>query len=80
LGALQPLEWGAIDQFLRWRPQEPADDRIVIVGINETDINRLDHWPTTDAELAELLKAIRAQSTSRNWAGYCARSPHATWT
>jgi adenylate cyclase len=62
IGALQSLEWGAIDQFLRWRPQEPADDRIVIVGINETDINRLDHWPTTDAELAELLKAIRAQS------------------
>ena len=34
-GLLQLLEWAALDQFFRLRPQEPADSRVVIVGISE---------------------------------------------
>ena len=41
VGSLQFLELAAFDTFLQQRPEEPIDDRILIVGINEKDINRL---------------------------------------
>ena len=33
-GLLQFLELSALDNFLRLRPEEPVDERIVNVGIN----------------------------------------------
>ncbi|MEH2080095.1 MAG: CHASE2 domain-containing protein [Nostoc sp.] len=38
LGIMQPLELAAYDQMMRQKPDEPLDDRILIVGINESDI------------------------------------------
>lgn len=35
LGLLQAWEWGAYDLYIRLRPTQPPDDRIVIVGIQE---------------------------------------------
>ncbi|BAZ20215.1 putative sensor with CHASE2 domain protein [Kalymmatonema gypsitolerans NIES-4073] len=54
-GYLQYLEWQALDNFLRLRPEEPIDERIVIVGINEADIRSVGGYPIPDRDLAELL-------------------------
>ncbi len=60
-GGLQILEWAAFDQFFRWRSLEPPDRRIVIVGINESDIERLGQWPPSDRVIAQLLEKIKQQ-------------------
>lgn len=60
MGLLQFLEWSALDKLLRLRPSEPIDERIVIVGINETDIRNVGTYPIPDRKMAELL--IKLQS------------------
>jgi adenylate cyclase len=60
-GWLQAWELAAFDQFMRWRPLEERDDRIVIIGIEEKDLKRVGRWPIPDAVLAELLEKIHAQ-------------------
>lgn len=56
-GFLQPLELGAIDQSFRWRSEPPKDERIVIIGVDENDIQQLG-WPLTDERLADLLQQL----------------------
>ena len=58
-GSLQGLEWTAFDHFLRWRPAEPIDRRIVIVGINEADIRRAGSYPIPDRNIAALLRKLQ---------------------
>ncbi|WP_432808927.1 CHASE2 domain-containing protein [Pantanalinema sp. GBBB05] len=58
-GSLQVLEWMAFDYFLRSRPIEPADPKVVIVGINETDIKAVGKYPIPDRELATLLRTLQ---------------------
>ena len=60
-GLLQPLELNALDEFFRLRPAEPADLRIVIVGIDESDIRQQGEWPIPDGALARLLTKIEQQ-------------------
>lgn len=60
-GSLQPYEWLVYDQFLRSRPPEPIDSRVVIVEITEDDLRRSRRWPVDDATLARLLQKIRQQ-------------------
>ena len=60
-GLLQGLELAALDQFFRLRPKEPVDSRIVIVGINEADIQKIGKWPLSDAKLAKLLETLKQQ-------------------
>ncbi|NER21390.1 MAG: adenylate/guanylate cyclase domain-containing protein [Symploca sp. SIO1B1] len=60
-GWLQPWEQTTLDQYFRWRPPEPIDDRIVIVGIDEADLKKAKQWPISDSQLAQLLKQIKAQ-------------------
>ena len=55
IGLLQPLEWAALDQFFRLRPQEESDRRILIVEINETDLQKVGTWPIPDTTIAQLL-------------------------
>lgn len=62
LGFLQAWEWAALDQYFRLRPQEPVDERILIVEISEADLNKVGQWPIPDNVLAELLKNIKAQN------------------
>lgn len=57
-GSLQYLEWQALDNFLRLRPEEPIDERIVIIGIDETDIKSAG-YPIRDRDLAELLIKLK---------------------
>lgn len=58
LGAFEVAEWKALDIFLRGRPPEPQDSRILIVGINEVDIQQVGTYPIPDADLAGLLQTL----------------------
>lgn len=60
VGALQHLELMAFDQFVRLRPAEPPDDRIVIVGIDENDLRAIGTIPIPDRDLAELITTLNA--------------------
>jgi adenylate cyclase len=60
LGLLQSWEWAAYDQYFRWRPLEPLDDRIVIVGIDEVDIRAVGKPIFPDQVYAQLLKKLIA--------------------
>lgn len=59
-GILQAPEWAAFDLLLRSRPPEPIDERIVIVGINESDIQAIGRYPIPDRTIAGLLKTLQA--------------------
>jgi diguanylate cyclase (GGDEF)-like protein/PAS domain S-box-containing protein len=59
LGLLQPWELAVYDQFIRVRPPEPRDNRIVIVGIDEGDLQKFG-FPIPDGKMAELLQKIAA--------------------
>ncbi|MEG4581316.1 CHASE2 domain-containing protein [Microcoleus sp. MON1_C5] len=58
-GFFQVWEWAAFDHFVRWRPAEPIDSRIVIVEINEADLQKYG-YPISDAVLAQLLQKLHA--------------------
>lgn len=58
-GSLQFIEWVTLDSFLRLRPSEPIDERVVIVGINEEDIRRIKDYPIPDREIAKLLRTLQ---------------------
>jgi len=60
MGLLQFGEWEAFDQFFRLRPPQLADERILIVGIQEADIQQIGKWPIPDRNMAELIKKIRS--------------------
>ncbi|MFP4222303.1 MAG: CHASE2 domain-containing protein [Phormidium sp.] len=57
LGLWQPLEWMAYDYLFLLRPESSQDDRILIVGLTEPDIER---WgsPIKDETLATLLETL----------------------
>jgi CHASE2 domain-containing sensor protein len=57
-GALQQLEWWSLDHLLRSRPDEPTDQRVLIVGIDEADISAIDTYPIPDRRLSELLETL----------------------
>ncbi|HEY9748493.1 MAG TPA: CHASE2 domain-containing protein [Allocoleopsis sp.] len=58
-GGLQFLESVVLDQLLRSRPSEPTDERVVIVGITETDIQRAKTYPIPDGVIAELINRLQ---------------------
>ncbi|MFB2769050.1 CHASE2 domain-containing protein [Pelatocladus sp. BLCC-F211] len=59
-GSLQSLELAAYDTFMRLRPDEPIDERILVVGINEKDIQQLKAYPVPDGEIAKLLRTLQS--------------------
>ncbi|MEB3291745.1 MAG: adenylate/guanylate cyclase domain-containing protein [Synechococcales bacterium] len=61
LGWIQPLEWMAYDHYMRQRPREPRDARIIIIGVTEQDLQQLDRYPVSDATLARLLQKVKQQ-------------------
>ena len=58
-GFFQVWEWTAFDHFVRWRPAEPIDSRIVIVEIKEADLQKYG-YPISDAVLAQLLQKLHS--------------------
>jgi adenylate cyclase len=63
-GLLQSWEWAALDHFFRWRPAEPTEKHILVVGINESDIRYVGQWPASDAVLAKMLERLKAKKPS----------------
>ncbi len=65
-GALQPFELYFYDVFLRSRPDEGPDDRLVIIEINDQDIaqrsseERMGPLSISDKTLAELLEKLKS--------------------
>jgi len=55
---LEPLELGAFDQMVRWRPDEGPDPRLLIVRITEGDIQKLKEWPISDHKVAQILENL----------------------
>lgn len=60
MGWLQPLELRALDGFLRNRPAEPLDERIVIVAIDKEGIEQLGSYPIPLQRVSELLQTLLA--------------------
>ncbi|NER00582.1 MAG: CHASE2 domain-containing protein [Cyanothece sp. SIO2G6] len=60
LGILESFELGAYDRFIRWRPSEGIDDRFLVVGVDETDIQTLDEYPLHDDTIADLLAELQS--------------------
>ncbi|MEH2350543.1 MAG: CHASE2 domain-containing protein [Nostoc sp.] len=58
IGLLQSLELAALDQFFRLRPNEPPEERITIVVINESYLNEIRSWPIPDTKIAQLLQKL----------------------
>ncbi|MGB3514251.1 MAG: adenylate/guanylate cyclase domain-containing protein [Microcoleaceae cyanobacterium] len=59
-GILQLWEWATFDLYMRHRPLPPVDERIVIVGIYETDVQKLGQAVISDAVYARLLEKLKA--------------------
>lgn len=57
-GLFEPIELKTLDLFMRLRPVEPIDERVLVVGINDADIRRLDTYPVPDQTLTELLQKL----------------------
>ena len=63
-GYLQFFEWVALDCLLRYRPVEPVDERILIIGIDEQDIRNVKDYPIPDGNLAQLLNHLERYQPS----------------
>ncbi|MEN9520511.1 MAG: hypothetical protein RLZZ381_3099 [Cyanobacteriota bacterium] len=63
-GSLQFLELAALDRFLRLRPPESVDTRVLIVGVTEKDLQSIGRYPIPDKELALVLKKLQAAKPS----------------
>jgi adenylate cyclase len=59
LGILQSWEWSVYDFYIRLRPQEARDERVVIVGIDENDLHRRNESIMTDSSMAYLLTKLK---------------------
>ncbi|NEQ31360.1 MAG: CHASE2 domain-containing protein [Leptolyngbya sp. SIO4C5] len=59
-GALEGLELGAYDRFIRWKPDEGMDERLLVVGITEEDIQQRQELPLHDGTLADLLVKLES--------------------
>ena len=61
MGIFQSLELSVFDRWFCLRPTEKKDERIVVITIGESDINRLGKWPISDDILGELITKIEQQ-------------------
>ena len=63
-GYFQFFECVALDYLLRYRPVEPIDERILIIGIDEQDIHNATTYPIPDRDLAGLLTQLEGYKPS----------------
>ena len=59
LGTLESPELALYDQFIRLQPDRQPDDRLLIVGINESDLQTLQEWPISDLTLARAVEVLQ---------------------
>jgi adenylate cyclase len=60
MGFFEQAELEHYDQLLRRRPKQSTDQRVVVIGISETDIQSRKEYPIKDDTLAELLKKVES--------------------
>lgn len=60
VGVFERSELAFYDQFIRFQSDRPPDERVVVVGINEVDLQTLQEWPISDLTMARLLEALQA--------------------
>jgi adenylate cyclase len=58
LGFFEQAELQKYDELLRLRPSKALDQRVVVIGIGEKDIQTRQEYPVKDDTLAELLKKL----------------------
>ncbi len=63
-GWLQSVELAIYDAQVRLRPAQGRDDRILIVGIDEQDLQTIQEWPIPDCVLANALTKIKRHHPS----------------
>ncbi|GAB4141621.1 MAG: hypothetical protein Fur0046_17710 [Cyanobacteria bacterium J069] len=59
IGWTEPLERLAYDQMTRLQPAPPPDDRLLIVGISEADLQSLGRATPSDADVAAVLQTLQ---------------------
>ena len=57
-GHLQNIELPAFDYFTRLMPEATADDRLLIIGADETDISSHYDYPLPDETLAQIIQKL----------------------
>ncbi|MEL7053096.1 MAG: CHASE2 domain-containing protein, partial [Cyanobacteria bacterium J06588_5] len=62
LGTFQVWELQAFDFMMNHRLAEDPDDRIIIIGIDENDIERSQNAAVSDEMLADVIEAVKAQN------------------
>ncbi|MBD2206505.1 CHASE2 domain-containing protein [Calothrix sp. FACHB-1219] len=62
IGLFQSLELSALDQLFRLRPEDPLDERITIVAIDEASLRYVGTWPIPDNVIAQLLQKLKASN------------------
>lgn len=60
LGVLQGLELDGYDRFIRWKPDEGIDERLLVVGVDEQDIQSLQEFPIHDGTLADVIAKVES--------------------
>lgn len=60
IGILQGMELDAYDRFIRFQPREATDERVLVVGVEESDIQALQEYPLHDATLAQALSTLES--------------------
>jgi adenylate cyclase len=58
LGGMQSMELAAYDYLVRIQPDEGEDDRFLVVGIAESDVQQRQEWPIADRTIAQLLTKL----------------------
>jgi adenylate cyclase len=61
VGSFQGMELAAFDWLMRSRPDEGQDNRFLVVGIDDVDIQTRKEYPIEDGTMAQLLTKLEAQ-------------------
>ncbi len=64
LSGLQFFELWGYDTLMRLRPDEGPDDRLLVVGIDEADLQALQQFPLHDRTIAQLLSILASYEPS----------------
>lgn len=59
LGTMEGMELAAYDQLVRSRPDEGSDNRLLVVGVSESDIQTRKEYPLKDDTVAQLLEKLQ---------------------
>jgi len=62
VGVFEGMELTAYDRYMRLKPAAPTDERVLVVGVTESDIQELQEYPVEDGTLAKALEKLEANN------------------